>query len=83
MRQVSRDPYARTTLMRRTVTGYSVDTVGGFGSRLYSCDWCGTTRHTKNGKPTAYRYETHSDGGRVHEHKGTFCSKSCHDSYHG
>jgi hypothetical protein len=40
------------------------------------CDWCGST-----GK--LYQFSTESDGGRTWRHKGAFCCKSCHDSYHG
>ena len=82
MLQVSRDPFARTTLVRRTITGHTVDLPGGFGDHLYSCDWCGNVRRTRKGRPTAYRYATETDGGRTHEHKGTFCCKGCHDAYH-
>ena len=82
-RHISRDPFARTELHWRQITGHSVDSVGGFGDRLYTCDWCGNVKRTPRGKPYAYRYATETDGGRSHDHKGTFCSKSCHDSYHG
>lgn len=48
-------------------------------SRVYSkeieCSWCGTVRRT-------FEYWTETDGGRAAEHKGVFCCKSCHDSYH-
>lgn len=48
-------------------------------SRVYSnameCDWCGTYRRV-------FEYWTETDGGRSFEHKGVFCSKDCHDSYH-
>ena len=41
------------------------------------CSWCGTKDRR------LYEYRTETDGGWSHEHKGLFCSKSCHDSYHG
>ena len=41
-----------------------------------SCDWCG------NGT-TAYQYGTApDDSNRINWHRGLFCSKGCHDSYH-
>lgn len=81
---ISRDPFARSETVRQTVTGHSADDATGFAGRLYACDWCGRTRTTRNGHPTAYRYGTERDDrpGRPDWHKGTFCSKQCHDSYH-
>jgi hypothetical protein len=72
MTMVSRDPFARSELHRSKAVGH-----GG-------CDWCGGFRQHK-GKTTwlLFKYRTESDGGRVNEHKGVFCSKSCHDAYHG
>lgn len=70
MTQISRDPFARTELHRRTLqTGQG-------------CAWCGQSGHNRNGL-CLYIYRTESDGGRMSEHKGLFCSKSCHDAYHG
>jgi hypothetical protein len=43
-----------------------------------TCDWCGQNRCGR-----LYVYSTKHDGGRTEEHKGEFCCKSCHDSYHG
>lgn len=40
------------------------------------CDWCGS----REGR---FAYFTETDSGRRHYHKGEFCSKPCHDSYHG
>ena len=69
--QISRDPFARTTLMRRKVVSHA------------GCSWCGSNRSWK-GKTTwvLFQYSTETDGGRTHVHKGLFCSKSCHDAYH-
>jgi hypothetical protein len=67
-RYISRDPFARTELHRETIPAY--------GNR--SCDWCGNLNRA--GK--LFTYRTESDGGRKSEHRGAFCSKSCHDSYH-
>ena len=39
------------------------------------CDWCGSTN-------TLYKFSTQTDGGRKFEHKGSFCSVSCYNSYH-
>ena len=72
MRQVRRDPFARTTLMRSSVN-----------SMLDTCDWCGGSRYFK-GKMLnrLFVYMTVHDGGRKYIHGGKFCSASCHDSYH-
>ncbi len=66
MARISRDPFARSELHRRTATTST------------GCNWCGPTR--KSGK--LFRYETQTDGGKTHRHKGLFCSRSCHDTYH-
>jgi len=73
MTDISRDPFARTTLVRESVRCVHGET----------CNWCGNTRH-RNGKPTKFlfRYATQHDGGRLSTHTGLFCSRSCHDTYH-
>lgn len=71
MTYINRDPFARTEL-HREARDVSVST----------CSWCGSVRTRKNGPSYLYRYSTESDGGRRYEHRGLFCSKSCHDSYH-
>jgi hypothetical protein len=68
MALVKRDPFARTELHREVVVPHG-----------RTCDWCGGL----NARRTLYKYVTESDGGRRFEHKGSFCSKSCHDSYGG
>lgn len=68
--QISRDPFARTTVNRAIVPACDVPRGG--------CDWCGQTR--ANG--SLFKYLTESDGGRSSRHRGLFCSKSCHNSYH-
>ena len=69
--QISRDPFARTTLMRRKVVGHD------------GCSWCGGRRqHKGNATWLLFQYFTETDGGREHTHTGTFCCKSCHDAYH-
>lgn len=73
MTYVSRNPFARTELHRDTINPADVSF-----ARL-TCDWCGSVR--PDGK--LYVYQTESDGGRVSRHRGRFCCKSCHDSYHG
>lgn len=65
---IRRDPFARTELHREIVSCCT----GG------SCSWCGQVRKGKK----LFVYSTHHDGGRVEHHRGLFCSKSCHDSYH-
>lgn len=69
MTQVSRDPFARTSLHRFSVA---------YGPNQ-TCSWCGNVRTTN---PRLYRYETHHDGGRAYPVKGVFCSISCMRSYH-
>lgn len=73
MRQLSRDPFSRTTLMRQTVTGIE---------RLMACDWCGQSKRTKAGLFILYRYITEHDDGRRESSSRLFCSKSCHHSFH-
>ena len=73
MYTVSRNPFARTEVVRFSV---NVSPNG-------TCDWCGRTRLSKTGRNTLFRYATQSDGGRENVHTGQFCSKSCHDCYHG
>ena len=70
--QISRDPFARTTLVRRKVTT-------GLNR---TCDWCGQKRR----KDVLFEYGTERDGISLsyvgpHWHKGLFCSKGCHDAY--
>lgn len=67
--QISRDPFARTTLEREIV--HHGNSTG--------CDWCGSFR--RDGE-SLFRYRTASDGGRDSAHRGLFCCKSCHDCYH-
>jgi hypothetical protein len=69
MTMISRDPFARTEVHRTMI--YHT-------TRNYACDWCGQA-------PRAHRlfqYYTESDDGRRSYHKGHFCCKPCHDSYH-
>lgn len=77
--QISHDPFARQSLMRETVDRRPY--CGGRG-----CRWCGNWRH-RAGKPMVgllFRYGTERDDrGGINWHTGEFCSKSCHDSYHG
>ena len=71
MSLVSRDVFARTELHKEIVPP-------GFPGAVVTCDWCDGTG--SNGR--LYRFRTESDGGSKHHHKGRFCSKSCHNSYH-
>lgn len=79
-RQLSRDPFARESLHARRVTAPSGDM--GHMDRLYCCDYCGTTKRTKRGRPYAYRFTVESDAGRTSEIPGTFCSVSCMRTFH-
>lgn len=65
MQQISRDPFARTTLLREVVPTPK------------SCDFCGSKR--KSGK--LFRYSVESDGGSRNSIRGLFCSKSCMEAY--
>jgi hypothetical protein len=71
---ISRDSFARTELHREIVNA-------PLNNR--GCYWCGGSR-SKNGQllDGLFQYSTESDGGSTNVHKGLFCSKSCHDSYH-
>jgi hypothetical protein len=66
---ISRDPFAREELHRERVHVADGRT----------CDFCGNVKVGKTGRKALYRYSTHTDGGRIHEHRGLFCGKSCHD----
>lgn len=68
MVMVDRNPFARSELHREIV-----DT-------SERCDWCGLKRGS-TGK--LFKYSTQNDGGSRFTHKGHFCSKGCHDNYHG
>ena len=67
--RISRDPFARTEITRSTVL-----------APHRTCDWCGKRRGTTE---RLFSYRTESDAGRVSPHKGLYCSKPCHDAYHG
>ena len=66
---LSHDGFARQGLQRTLVT------------TTQDCDWCGKKRG--GGGTQLFRYATQGDGygARRREHRGLFCSKSCHDSY--
>lgn len=72
MTTISRYPFARQNLVRRLVTT-------GINR---TCDWCGQKRR----KDRLFEYGTERDDrpgeSNVGWHKGLFCSKGCHDSYH-
>lgn len=69
-RRISRDPFARTGLHRETVQQPGA-----------TCSWCGSTR--RHGALYRYRTESDANPSRPGAHRGLFCSKSCHDAYHG
>jgi hypothetical protein len=74
MTYINRDPFARQELHREVVKPEPSQ----FSPSVPTCSWCGQTR--KNG--SLFAYSTESDGGRRSTHRGLFCCKSCHDSYH-
>jgi hypothetical protein len=73
---ISRDPFARTELMRQSV----ISTDG--------CTNCGGQRTPRqDGQRKLFQYGTARDGisasyTATRWHEGLFCGKSCHDSYH-
>ena len=76
MRQLVRDPFARTTLVREVVRPLAPG---------QTCSWCGNVRVSRRSRtPFLYRYGTEPDAvrPRMQWHDGAFCSKSCHDTYH-
>ncbi len=40
------------------------------------CDWCGQERNR------LFEFSTQTAGGQAYPHRGAFCSKRCHDSWH-
>lgn len=64
--QISRDPFARTTLVRETVQCND------------RCAWCGSRRKTGMFRYGTQR----DDRGGTNWHAGLFCSKGCHDDYY-
>jgi len=77
MRYLSRDAFARTTLLRAVVRPLASD---------QDCRWCGGVRRTpRAGERFLFRYGTEPDAirSRVDWHPGEFCSKACHDAYRG
>ena len=71
-RLISRDPFARQEIHREVVASSQ------------SCRNCGGFRWRGGRKLQAmFEYRTETDSGRNFVHTGLFCSKSCHDAYHG
>lgn len=67
MRRIARDPFARTTLVRRII------------ATLSACTWCGFAR----GTGTLFEYGTEHDArSRIDWHAGAFCSVGCHNAFH-
>lgn len=69
MRQLSRDPFARTTEYRRTI------------NTSLTCAWC-SSRKQKN---ILYQYGACADGisTKTSWHPKLFCSKNCFNAYLG
>jgi hypothetical protein len=73
MTRLSHDPFARTALVRAIV----------FDTKKGGCHECGDyTRVARAGYLFMYGTE-HDDTGRINWHQGQFCSRGCHNSYHG
>jgi hypothetical protein len=68
--QISRDPFARESLMRE-VCDHAIN---------YVCKWCGAKRKPADGETGCrhiFRYGTaRDDRGGINWHRGEFCSKS-------
>lgn len=76
MRQIARNPFARSTLVRIVLRPLA---------RGQTCSFCGSVRTSRRCRtPFLYRYGTKPDAirPRIVWHDGAFCSKSCHDDYH-
>lgn len=76
MRAISRDPFARTTLVREIIEPLASN---------QTCDFCGGVGTSRRRRiPLLYRFGTEHDAvhPRVAWHGGAFCSRSCHDAYH-
>jgi len=73
-RVVSRDPFARTELVRRTV----LLPTRGSHPHGRTCAWCGGT----SARRRLFCYEVWHDGGRTDAIPGYFCSVGCMRSYH-
>lgn len=70
-RLISRDPFARQELHRIRVYG------------VPGCSWCGQVKQTKDFmRSYLFRYDTHTDGGRIIEGDGLFCCVDCWRTYH-
>ncbi len=82
IRTINRDPFARTSLVREAVPLHE----------QCRCDWCGAYRKRQSWLfvgscivLSLFRYGTRPDSirGGINWHNGVFCSKGCHDAYHG
>lgn len=65
---ISRDPFARTELHRKSVSAMP-------GRML--CDWCGN----RNARGNLFRYSVQHDAGAEHMIPGYFCSVGCMRSF--
>lgn len=65
MVSISRDPFARLTLVRECEDGPE------------GCAWCGQTRKGKR----LFRYGWEQDSGQIHWHRRRFCSVGCMRDY--
>lgn len=68
-RQISRDPFARTTLFKETIRPGPMG-IGG-------CSECGNYARSRIGERRLFTFYTETDGGRKFEHPGCFCSVAC------
>ena len=73
MAYISRNPFAREEIHRRTVLLFNSGV---------TCRWCGNVRVTRKGVRTLYGYRIESDAGRCAPIEGLFCSVGCMRAYH-
>ena len=95
MRQLTRDPFARATLMREVAVSvdFSASSERRRGEKewhwsrtRHACDWCG---RGESERVTLYRYGWEQDGGtdgpawarRIGGGTALFCSVGCYRAY--
>lgn len=69
---LSRDPFARTEVIRSVETLHEHRQSDG-------CAWCGGFRRV--GEKSLFRYGTETDSGRTYKDAKAFCSIGCRNSY--
>lgn len=71
--QLTRDPFARVTHVKRQIDNPPVD----------GCAWCGYMKRTpKSDRPFLYQYGAESETGAPYWTARLFCQQSCHRSFY-